>query len=89
MTAGANWIKDEARDYWPVITSYDYDAPINEQGAPTKKFFEFRKLAEQYVDWHIPAPPNKIPVINIKSFKPRRVGSLFDNLPPPVLVWAK
>jgi len=34
--------------YQPTITSYDYDAPINEHGEPTPKFFAFQQLlAEQ------------------------------------------
>jgi beta-galactosidase len=37
LTAGANAFndKDKAYDYKGHITSYDYDAPINEQGAAT------------------------------------------------------
>lgn len=34
LTAGANGL-DKASDYWGAITSYDYDAPINEQGSAT------------------------------------------------------
>ncbi len=30
--------------YQPTVTSYDYDAPLNEQGEPTAKFFEFQKI---------------------------------------------
>ena len=35
LTAGANGLKDKVNDYWGAITSYDYDAPINEQGSAT------------------------------------------------------
>lgn len=27
----------------PTVTSYDYDAPLDERGAPTEKFFAFRR----------------------------------------------
>jgi beta-galactosidase len=34
--------------YQPTVTSYDYDAPLNESGDPTPKFFAFKKLFQQY-----------------------------------------
>ena len=42
LTAGANGLKDKPNDYWGAITSYDYEAPINEQGSPTPKYFKLR-----------------------------------------------
>ena len=37
LTAGAN-ARDRSDSYQPLLTTYDYDAPINEQGSPNKKF---------------------------------------------------
>jgi len=37
LTAGAN-AGIHNKDYEPMITSYDYDSPITEQGGPTKKY---------------------------------------------------
>lgn len=37
FTAGANSFS--VTQFQPDVTSYDYDAPINEQGQPTPKFF--------------------------------------------------
>lgn len=37
LTAGANAYTGKA-DYKGHITSYDYDAPIDEQGSPNAKF---------------------------------------------------
>ncbi len=34
--------------YQPTVTSYDYDAPIDEQGRPTPKFFAFQQLLAQH-----------------------------------------
>lgn len=45
LTAGANPYNGTA-DYRGHITSYDYDAPINEQGSPTPKFSSFREMAK-------------------------------------------
>ena len=43
LTAGGNSKFDKKPyDYAAHITSYDYDAPINEQGSPNKKYHIFR-----------------------------------------------
>ena len=42
---GANCTDEE---YQPTINSYDDDAPINEYGALTGKYYEFRKLLSTY-----------------------------------------
>ncbi|NUT25609.1 MAG: beta-galactosidase [Streptomyces sp.] len=41
----------------PDVTSYDYDAPIDEYGRPTRKFWAFREVLAQYAD----APPPEVP----------------------------
>ena len=43
-TNGAN---DKGR-YDPIVTSYDYDAPIDESGHPTAKFHAFREVIAKY-----------------------------------------
>ena len=43
LTAGGNSkFEKKPYDYAAHITSYDYDAPINEQGSPNKKYHIFR-----------------------------------------------
>ncbi|MDF2509543.1 MAG: beta-galactosidase, partial [Microbacterium sp.] len=44
LTNGAN---DKGR-YLPLVTSYDYDAPLDEAGNPTEKFFAFREVIAKY-----------------------------------------
>ncbi|WP_102192560.1 glycoside hydrolase family 35 protein [Microbacterium aurantiacum] len=44
LTNGAN---DKGR-YLPITTSYDYDAPLDEAGNPTAKFFAFRDVIAKY-----------------------------------------
>jgi len=41
LSAGANNILSLNNQpyYCPIATTYDYDAPINEQGSPNKKYF--------------------------------------------------
>ncbi|WP_329340311.1 beta-galactosidase [Streptomyces sp. NBC_00663] len=41
----------------PDVTSYDYDAPIDEFGHPTEKFWRFRAVLAQYADGPLPEPP--------------------------------
>ncbi|MGY1501624.1 glycoside hydrolase family 35 protein [Streptomyces sp. QTS52] len=41
----------------PDVTSYDYDAPIDEHGRPTEKFWRFREILSAYADAPPPEPP--------------------------------
>ena len=43
--AGANHVDhDGVYEYRPTVTSYDYDAPLDERGAPTPKFHALREV---------------------------------------------
>lgn len=44
FTNGAN----DKGVYQPITTSYDYDAPIDEAGEPTEKFWAFREVIAKY-----------------------------------------
>ena len=44
LTNGAN---DKGR-YAPITTSYDYDAPLDESGHPTEKYWAFREVIAKY-----------------------------------------
>ncbi len=46
LTNGAN---DKGR-YAPITTSYDYDAPLDEAGNPTAKYWAFREVISRYAD---------------------------------------
>ncbi|WP_137844764.1 beta-galactosidase family protein [Microbacterium sp. 2FI] len=46
LTNGAN---DKGR-YLPLVTSYDYDAPLDEAGNPTQKYWALRDVIGRYVD---------------------------------------
>ncbi len=81
FSAGANAFSPT--QYQPDITSYDYDAPINEQGQPTEKFFELRKLISEYVP-NIPDVPASIPAIDIPAINMEYFSSVWNNLPAPV-----
>ncbi|WP_210576031.1 beta-galactosidase family protein [Streptomyces sp. GESEQ-4] len=41
----------------PDVTSYDYDAPIDEYGRPTEKFWRLREVLAEYADGPLLEPP--------------------------------
>ncbi len=43
--------------YQPTVTSYDYDAPLDEAGNPTPKYFALREVIGRFVD----LPPLELP----------------------------
>ncbi len=47
----------------PDVTSYDYDAPIDEHGRPTEKFRLFREVLAPYADAPLPDPPPPPPTL--------------------------
>ncbi|MBV4360555.1 beta-galactosidase [Pinibacter aurantiacus] len=81
FTAGANAFS--ATQYQPDITSYDYDAPINEQGRATPKYYALRNLITKYVK-DVPAIPAPIPAMNIPEITMQAYSSVWSNLPKPV-----
>lgn len=63
------------------VTSYDYDAPIDEAGHPTPKFFAYRDVILKYThEKPLPIPPVP-PVIAVPSFTLTRTESLWNTLP--------
>ncbi len=80
FSAGAN---SGGRGYEPDVTSYDYDAPISEQGRPTPKYFAIRDLLARYVHG-IPEPPEPVPVMETGVIKTEAWATLWSNLPQPV-----
>ncbi len=82
FTAGANAFSPT--QYQPDITSYDYDAPINEQGRATAKYFMLRNLINQYVDYKIPDVPKPVAAIEIPAIEMKTMNSIWHNLPPPI-----
>ncbi|MEX8547335.1 MAG: beta-galactosidase family protein [Mucilaginibacter sp.] len=82
-TAGAN--AGSPTQYQPDITSYDYDAPIDEQGNATPKYRMLRKLISQYVTYKIPEIPKPVKTVSIPEIQLRPFTSIWQNLPSPQL----
>ncbi|MFD0832482.1 glycoside hydrolase family 35 protein [Mucilaginibacter boryungensis] len=81
FTAGANAFSPT--QYQPDITSYDYDAPINEQGQATAKYYMLRRLISKYVKYKIPEVPQPVEAIEIPSITLKPLTSIWQQLPRP------
>ncbi len=80
-TSWGHWAGANSPGFAPDVTSYDYDAPINEAGQVTDKFWKLRKAMEKYSgDWDpvaqkwvgskkLPAVPKEYPTIAIPKFE--------------------
>ena len=80
FSAGAN---SGGNGYQPDVTSYDYDAPINEQGQPTSKYFALRDLISKY-GGQLPDPPKPILSMEVPEITMSAFTSVWSNLPKPV-----
>ncbi len=83
--AGANAFSPT--QYQPDVTSYDYDAPINEIGQATPKYYALRKLLAKYqpARQKLSIIPSPIPVIEIPEITLTVSASVWKNLPDAIL----
>jgi beta-galactosidase len=79
--AGANASDDDSH-FQPVITSYDYGAPIDERGQATPDYHRFRAMLATVRAHPLPAMPPPPPTLDFEPFTPHAHASLWDNLPP-------
>lgn len=86
-TNWGHWAGANSPGFAPDVTSYDYDAPIDEAGNPTPKYWALRQTLARYPDAgqrsqsRVPSTPK---AIEIKAVTLNEVAPLFDNLPQPV-----
>ena len=82
-TSFGHWGGANFPNFSPTCTSYDYDAPINESGKPTQKFYAVRDLFAGYLPESetLPEIPDTIPVIAIPTIAMTEIAPIFDNLP--------
>lgn len=81
--AGAN---SGGKGYEPDVTSYDYDAPINEQGDTTAKYMALRRLMASYLPKgkKLPAIPKPIPATTFAPVTLQPFTTVWQHLPEPV-----
>ncbi|MCV2359892.1 beta-galactosidase [Paucibacter sp. TC2R-5] len=80
FTAGAN---SGGKGYEPDVTSYDYDAPIDEQGRPRDKFFQLRDLIAKETGRKPAKLPAPIPTMTLAPVQMTAFASLWQALPAP------
>lgn len=80
------WAGANNTGYAPDCTSYDYDAPIDEQGSATPKYYQLRELLQKYSDKKLPDVPKPMKVITIPEFKFTEMAPLLrpGNMPEGV-----
>lgn len=88
-TSFGHWAGANSPGFAPDVTSYDYDAPINEQGLPTSKFWELRTMMQKYSLSPGPSPKGKgnkvalpavpkapMPIVSVPQFRLEKVMDL-------------
>ncbi|MEO6923312.1 MAG: beta-galactosidase family protein [Acidobacteriaceae bacterium] len=81
MMAGAS---QSTGSYRGNVTSYDYDAPLDEAGHPTAKFYAYRDLILKYTHEKALPLPAVAPVVKIPAFTLRSVARYDAKLKTPV-----
>jgi beta-galactosidase len=86
-TSFGQWGGANDGPYRSNVTSYDYDAPINEAGHPNDKFYAIRDLLKNYLNdgEKLTDIPSNVPIITIPAFELTETANLFENLPKPKL----
>ena len=76
-TSFGHWAGANSPGFAPDVTSYDYDAPINEYGLATPKFWELRKMMQKYSDKKLPnVPKAPMPIITVPKFELKTFSEL-------------
>ncbi len=93
-TSFGHWAGANSPGFAPDVTSYDYDAPINEYGHATPKYWELRKMMEKYdangfplggLKGGLPAVPKPAaPIITVPKFELKEFAPMMTALTKPV-----
>jgi len=79
-TSFGHWAGANSPGFAPDVTSYDYDAPINEYGHATDKFYELRTMMQKYANKTLPAVPKapaaliSFPQVSLTEYAPLNYG---------------
>ncbi len=79
--SGAN---SNGKDYQPDVTSYDYQATLDESGRPTPKYMAFRDIIAKATGITPPPVPSTPDPITIPAIQLTHSRSLWESLPVPV-----
>lgn len=80
FTSGAN---NFGTGFEPSVTSYDFGAPLDEQGRVTKAYHDYRAVIARNLPagTALPAIEADIPAMEIPAFTPSRIAGLWDRVP--------
>ncbi|MBQ2298228.1 MAG: beta-galactosidase, partial [Bacteroidaceae bacterium] len=79
-TSFGHWAGANSPGFAPDVTSYDYDAPINEYGKATDKYYLLRETLQKYNDKKLPAVPKApAPIITVPKFELTEFSSIFNG----------
>ncbi|MBP5424495.1 MAG: beta-galactosidase [Prevotella sp.] len=94
-TSFGHWAGANSPGFAPDVTSYDYDAPINEYGKDTPKFWELRKMMEKYDERGFPlqggrkgglpaVPKAPMPIVTVPKFELTEFAPFMAAMTQPV-----
>ncbi len=87
LWAGSNAANDGS-EFQADITSYDYSAPVTEQGVATTRYRQYRQIIARSLKTTLPPIPTAIPTIARPAspdMTPKAYASLWNNLPAPAV----
>lgn len=81
FTSGSNCTAIGEEKFVPLMTSYDYDAPISEDGVPREKYFVLQDVLDRYLGK--PIRPHIAPIHEVQAIpnvKLTEAAELFNEL---------
>jgi beta-galactosidase len=79
-----NGANSDGNNYEPDVSSYDYDAPIDEAGRPRAKYFAMRAIIAEATHRTPPPVPVSSPMMTLPAVQLTGSRSLWMNLPEAV-----
>ena len=79
-TNWGHWAGANSPGYAPDVTSYDYDAPIDEQGAPTAKYMMLRGLMSRFNGGKPLPPVPEVPTVTAVERFQLSLATVADSL---------
>ncbi len=79
-----NGANSNGENYEPDVTSYDYNAPLDESGRPTPKYYRFRDIIAKDTGVTPPPVPTTPPTMTVPAMSLAEGVSLWKTLPAPM-----
>jgi beta-galactosidase len=79
-----NGANSDGDSYQPDVSSYDYDAPLDESGRPRPKYFAMRKLIAEATHQTPPPVPDSPQMMRLPTIPMSKSRSVWTNLPASV-----